>query len=1430
VTSVIESEALRRNLAETAVTSVAFDPKYQVLKDAFQDYKGVSSSLDQLLFELHHPYRNWIGVISDLRSFALKNLPHAIRSPLAVEAVEVLAEAFLDLMETAPKSEHRQASVDGLLAFLEKVSRALSPDALAQTLPPLKKIFGRLYACPDDAILAIAKSHHPLARTLLAFDTALGPTDDTSNPFWETAAHLLSRVLEATYAFWQKQKCPVAWLEETSAEVPGLPADERSRIADLLAPVSANRIAGLSLTLHSLSSSGREAVRAMARMPGHLDIVRAYRDIANTLTQRSCALAAPKTGDNTSPAREALENITLLFLFHLVEIEPLSVIHEEILRQINRSLLCLVKTAEFRQLQEILPKNFELLRHRMGNFPLTALQCIEALGNEVFRRDSDRLTELFLEHVVDFGFQTPKIHGVDAEWQIQCNASHLHNIRTWLRLICHKPKACGTLLSALIINIKLTGTCIKDTDLFQKDVTQLLNCDIETIYNLVKQFCRLLPVYFSEIGAEGLLRDVSTEIDEIHGRRDPLIHFLRKQCHVESSDLIVDFIEAILCFWFNGDKKYLTPYLPPEILSRIMPHGPYVDHLRALLRHLAEDLGLEPFAEGLPKLLHISEDVLSRKLEAVENIPPQEKRRLQLLLQLYRLETLKYRLGTQEIRHYLEEARAWSGENVDAVLRILDDKNPVKRLRVILDHLEALKKIILSPERFEAREDIYFKRHIAVDIPSMYGRYHERKFDALGMSFRLEQLANRAFEELVSGFDLSFLTREGFIRIARYLRLFYRAIQIDGIHSKQFSTYLTLLEQSLYVKRFSFPQYLDIVKGLSEGVKDMINVYYISPHATNIPRIVSRIGREDLLPKYRQATNEGKSDAEIEHHLAERFLRDMIASSLGLQQLDTFLGRIHHVLSEQNEALDPQDLDLMLSYSSDKILCPIHEPVPSTRNLIHLGNKGFNLVLLAEEGLPVPPGTIVTTEVFRCSPIIQKFPRAYRDFKWQLLKCIKKMENMTGKRYGDPANPLLLSVRSGAAISMPGMMATIINVGCNPRIAEGLSKTTGNPWFSWDNYRRFLQSWAMALGMDRDPFTQLMIGHKKRHGVEKKRAFTGDQMKDLALSYRRVIEERGLELTDDPFEQLLMAIRLVLSSWDSPKAHAYREIMGISDRWGTAVIIQAMAFGNISLESGTGVVLTANPQKKLDQVCLWGDFTPGNQGEDIVSGLVSTYPISIEQKEILGLDTDLTLEEAFPEIYSALLTYATRLIYEGKWTPQEIEFTFESPSCKSLYILQTRNMTTRKREKLPSFVPGPDLDRDFLGHGIGVSGGSLSGKAVFSLVEIEKFRAQEPNTPLILVRSDTVPDDIREIAMTDGLLTSRGGQTSHAAIVALRLNKTCVVGVRQLQVFESKGLALFDGKAVHSGDLISIDGKKGMVYKNRHPVRDDFVFPYVTAD
>ena len=290
---------------------------------------------------------------------------------------------------------------------------------------------------------------------------------------------------------------------------------------------------------------------------------------------------------------------------------------------------------------------------------------------------------------------------------------------------------------------------------------------------------------------------------------------------------------------------------------------------------------------------------------------------------------------------------------------------------------------------------------------------------------------------------------------------------------------------------------------------------------------------------------------------------------------------------------------------------------------------------------------------------------------------LHRIEVVSKKEFGNPKNPLLLSVRSGTAISMPGAMDTILNVGMNDKITETLSKKPKFAWSAWDSYRRLLQSWGMAFGMSRDDFDDIMEIHKVKFNVDHKTNFSPDNMKEIAFAYKATLYDNNIEFEEDVFNQLIISTNFVFESWSSERAKAYREHLEIADDWGTAVIIQEMIFGNMHDKSGTGVIFTQDPTKDIQGVSLYGDYTFRSQGEDIVAGLVKPSPVSKNQTSAIGNND--SLEEMCPAIYNRLNEMAIEMTENLGYSPQEVEFTFESDNPKDLYILQIRNQDMASR-------------------------------------------------------------------------------------------------------------------------------------------------------
>ena len=352
---------------------------------------------------------------------------------------------------------------------------------------------------------------------------------------------------------------------------------------------------------------------------------------------------------------------------------------------------------------------------------------------------------------------------------------------------------------------------------------------------------------------------------------------------------------------------------------------------------------------------------------------------------------------------------------------------------------------------------------------------------------------------------------------------------------------------------------------------------------------------------------------------------------------------------------------------------------------------------------------------------------------------MEELEALEGMKLGSKKAPLLVSVRSGAAVSMPGMMDTVINVGLSRQLAsEWSEQAPEKSWTIWDCYRRYVQSYAMSRGVARDSFDGIIERFKQERGIDFKQDFSAKDMEEIALEYEEQAKREGAKIPKEPLEQVMAAIFSVLGSWESETARSYRKQMQLSEDWGTAVIVQRMVFGNLSKDSGTGALFTTSPQSATMEVELHGDFKICSQGEDVVSGLVNPYPISERQRKRSRPQEDISLEKLYPAIYQRLHSLASMLVKEKAFEHQEMEFTFEGSSREQLFVLQSRPMAGGVTKAPKRFESSAQAEAKALGYGIGVSGAALSGKVVFNRHDIEQERSLGP-APLILLRPDTVP-------------------------------------------------------------------------------------------
>ena len=1393
----MKSKALEVNLSDTR-TDVDIDEKYQFLMGLFEGYVGILNRLETFLKELSHPYQNWDFIVGETRHFSLHYLYLYREHPQGCRALEVYLQILFKAFDARRDKDTRSSAADNLMLLLQQIVKEAG-EARAEFLGAVQGGLGQIMLLDPDGFNFFVQGYYSadkLASEILDKGEAL-PSD-----LIKDLNLFLIRYYACTFGYWLDQEDPMVWIQDNMGEL-----NLDGELSRVLEGVSHARVHQWREQLEALSRAhdyvDPDLARALIQLTGFRAFVRQFREVPRRI-QGLCQNSFGR-------------HLKLTFLFYTIHVPGLSAIHRDALGDINRTLGKLIGDKGFKKDIRIVDQTFSLLKEHKGRYPGTVLECIHRIGDAVYANGDIELINHFIARAVEHGFQFPMIQGTGEDWQIKGNMAHVKNIRVFLSLIGRQPKKSRRLLSALIISLSIGGVFIRDTDLFPRDITRFLNGDLRAVYNLVKQLARLLPAFFNEIGAEGQLRDISTQLDESCRRKDRLIHFLRKQCHVESSSRIVEFIQQVMAFWRTGDKVPLEPYVPPSIFSEIHTNGRYIDGPRKIFAAL-EARGIFRPEDFLSHSREELEAVVDR-VEAVTNL---DRSRVKWLLEFYRLLNEKYGTHPLDLTTYLSCFTAEYLPDPKHLIQGLETQDLEIRIVLLLDYMNRLKEIVLSQTQFEVKESIYHKRHFAVDIPSMYGSYNEPKFDALGLTLKLEQTVNVLFEELINSIDLELITKPTFVKIFDILSLFRKALSLDGIVSNKFDTQMEFLKYSVNITTCSYTQYLDIFKGFTRAVADIVNDYFSNIHSANLFQIEARIGRDQILPKYRKEANlsEGEpSDRRLDQRVADIFFRDRIATSLGLQQLDVFLNRILHTLFRQAEKLSEDQLSILLNYDPKSAVAHIGDKALMNQNIILLGNKGWNLTRLNQLDIQVPHGFIITTEVFQCMDLMDSYGPASVNLKQRVAAMLSRLEEETGFVFGDPDNPLLLSVRSGSSISQPGMLDSFLNVGINEYIAQRIADKTKNAWFAWDSYRRFLQQYGMIFGIERNEFDQIIARHKENVGINFKRYFSGEQMKAVALEYKRLILEAGIEIVESPTDQLFLSIQKVLASWNSTRAKDYRRIMGISDDWGTAVTVQAMVFGNRSRQSGSGVVFTHSPKLPGDAIRLWGDFTIGNQGEDVVAGLVKTLPVSEIQRELEERETSISLETSFPEVYKQLRRVVKNLIYKKGWNPQEIEFTFQGSAPEDLYILQARDLSLRDRKKVARFDAGDKaLAEAYLGQGIGVSGDVMSGRVVFTLEEINNFRRQDPDAHLILLRNDTVPDDILEIDAADGILTAKGGLTSHAAVVAYNLGKTCVVGCENLVCNEEKRECRLDRVGLRSGDHISIDGYKGFVFKGEMKV------------
>ena len=1370
-----KSQALEANLEQTRYKDIFIPEEHQQFIALSSKYFGINKRAKECITEYHHPLSNHTFVTEELRKMLMDDFWFYTRDDIPADALNIPLEMMHSLLKPEVAAKLRLSIIITLMEFANKVISESQKHAelISLVFKILNDAFNEVEVPepvegPTDNkdVFILATKHAGRYLDKVAHDER----------FKQQACHLLRMMLQENYRYWQETSQVENWVESKKSL---LTDEEIETVCDEIGKPYFERL--------DADLNAANTWEQLTDMPY-------FEQIAKRFTESEKAFPHFITKFHY-----------VFFLLHLPGMENQ---RERLIWNMDRMMRDAIDEMPQEQLIPFIDTIFDLAEELKQDYMSAVLDFQLTLGMKIIDVDQTEQKEIvnyFEKKLIAFGFVTPGNVFVGEDWQLSVDENHIKNIRVWLELIEHSKTPMDKLLSALIVNLKLGGIFLSDTDLFQREITKVLNSNITPYYKKVKQLTRIFPVYFNEIGAEGEIRNVTTNMDEISGRQDKLVHFLRKQVHTESNNTLIALTFDVFKFWSDGNLDLLKPILPKNVFESIDKDSTWFVHVHNLVQMMCEISCLNP-----EDVLMLSRDdyenligSAARKIELEEDLYQREHARLMDIRDLYAYLREKYSFESVNIFSSLRSFPFIPDEEIDAFEKVYKAKDFGKSLTMIYAFMDKLKTVIFNPEQSEGWENIYHKRHIAIGIPSMYGTYRENKFEAMGLTFRLERVATQLMEKVVQSINLDYVSERTLNQIYRILEYFREGLELDGITNQSFNSKLDMLRYSLTSRSFSFGQYINIFQFIAEDVRRIIIKYFLKSYEYPLKIVIPQLFDPD------KKLNERETVALISKK-SEEFHRDLLSDAFLMQPLDNFIGRILNSLRTMESTLNPKLISDIMTYNSEMLVSPFWEETPQMDNQVFIGNKANNLKKLYLYGMPVPPGFVITTETFRRNETINTIPELRTEIHGMIKKHVDELARISGRKFGNPEAPLLVSVRSGTAISMPGAMDTFLNVGLNDELVEAIGTNDNKSWAVWDSYRRLLQSWGMAKGIDRDIFDEEINKFKAKYSVKQKSEFDATEMRELAYAYKQILKDNKVEFEQDPFKQIIGCVNMVFESWNSERALAYRRHLSISENWGTAVIVQQMIFGNLSNVSGTGVVFTQNPHRERPGVHLYGDFTMRSQGEDIVGGLVKPLPIGETQRKAANLEGP-SMQTLLPEIYKKIYSLAKVLTEDLGYSPQEMEFTFESDKPEDFHILQIRDQDLKLEDEVNAFVQSP-TEMNQIGRGMGIGGGAMNGLVAFNDDDIKSIREHHPEAQVILVRPDTVPDDIGMIFDCDGLLTARGGATSHAAVTAVRLGKVCVVSCVELQVYDERHCGELNGHQLQMGDEIAIDGNLGLVY------------------
>ena len=880
----------------------------------------------------------------------------------------------------------------------------------------------------------------------------------------------------------------------------------------------------------------------------------------------------------------------------------------------------------------IIPNLYDEIEN--GKNYMGAFSRIYDIGKPVIESNNISLIDYFEDILIKSKFCFPKYSGIDSDWSVISNGNHLENIRTWMKLIELNPPVMRKLSASLIVNLKLGGVFLKDTDLFQRDITRLLNSNYGDVFYLITSLAAVFPTFYHNVGATGTIRACTEKIDANHQMND-LIHFVRKQIHVESSNRTVVIMQNIMEFWLTGNKKVLENMVPREVYNNLNHFYRLINFDREaqvsnafgeIKEHFQEhaDKRFWDFLNAVEKS-ELLEFIITHDFDRINKIqkneiikyiseyyqsrnPTEMTKILKYIIKITGINYRKtkvwevlYEMSNDNFRNIFEtmDDHDISKINIEKFLTFIDlyrmlyDKYNFSEVRAIeklkyyasqlifkppldffdklyskslIEALEALleaqyslkTEVLLSDSKFEPLDTIQFKRHIAFGIPSMYGFYKEKKFDTLKVFFQMNLIKLRLFEKLVENLQLENRENIDYMKNKLILKFFYNTFQISGLANQEMNNLFNLLE----TPNLRISQFRDIVNQLliiHGGISDRFNETY----RYACKKAINNLGFERISKKY--VPHKKSENIEI---IIDRFLRDQIMQFPLLQLFDNLLidlkSKIQITVEDQDDKiclnrreerlelkLKSADIKSMLdnpcypnndiNRSKAGIFFPIYDILklprePERRNIYtpiwEVGNKAYGLLFMKDiEGINVPDG-IILSHYF--AKEFKKEILEDKRLKHVLIELLKRnVKSFTQNRFGNPKNPQLLSVRSGAVFFMPGVMSTITNVGLTKNIIDYYAKE--DPWFAYDCYRRFLQDIATSFyDVKRRVFENIITQVKTDLNVQLKEKMTGEQMKILAERYKEELTNRGLFIPEDPYDQLLYSLIAANLSGDGP--------------------------------------------------------------------------------------------------------------------------------------------------------------------------------------------------------------------------------------------------------------------------------------------------------